>query len=72
MRSFAIFSPHKILLRYRIKQNEMGVVFSTRGREKRCIQVFSGDTEGKRPLVVDGSIALKWIFKNWDRRYGLD
>jgi len=41
-------------------------------REERCIHGFDGDTEGKKPLVVDGSIILKWIFKNWNSRYGLD
>lgn len=48
----------------------MGVVISMRGRKTRCIQVFSGDAEGMRTLVVDGSITLTQIFKYWDRRYG--
>jgi len=42
------------------------------GREKKCIHGFVGDTEGKKPIVVDRSIILKWIFKNWNRRDGLD
>jgi len=35
-----------------IKKNEMGVVFSTCGREERYIYVVHGDTEGRNPLVV--------------------
>jgi hypothetical protein len=50
----------------------MGVVFSTCGREERCIHGVDGDTEGRKPLVVYGSIILKRIFKNWNRMYGLD
>jgi hypothetical protein len=50
----------------------MGVVFSTCGREKRCIHGVDGDTGGKKPLVVDGNIILKLLFKDWNRSYGLD
>jgi len=41
-------------------------------REERCIHDVDGGTEGKKVLVVDGSIILKGIFKNWNRSYGLD
>jgi len=55
-----------------IKKNEMDVVFSRCGREESCIHVVGGDTEGRNPLVLYGSIILKRIFKNWNRSYGLD
>jgi len=38
----------------------MGGTCSAYGGEKRCIQGFGGEPEGKRPLV-DGKIILRWI-----------
>jgi len=72
MRSLQSLSLIKRYSGNQIKKNEMGVAFSTCGREERCIHVVNGDTEGINPLVLYGSIILKRIFKNWDRRYGLD
>jgi len=37
--------------------------------------VLVGKPEGKRPLGdpgIDGWIILRWIFRKWDVRYGLD
>jgi hypothetical protein len=35
------------------------VLCSTCGREEKCIHAFDGDTEGKKPLVVDEIIIIK-------------
>jgi len=45
------------------------------GEDKRCLQGFGGETEGKNHLEdpgIDGSIILKRIFRKWNGGYGLD
>ena len=44
--------------------------------EMRCVyRVLVGKPEGKRPLGrcrYDGRIILRWIFRTWDARDGLN
>jgi len=45
------------------------------GGEEGCVQRFGRVTEGRRPLggpSVGGRIILRWIFKKWRGRHGLD
>jgi len=53
-----------------IENNEMGGAWSTYGREKRW-----GNLRKRNHLEdpgVDGRIILRWIFRKWDVRHGLD
>jgi hypothetical protein len=45
-----IFTAHQIVFRCQIEKNEMGSSCGTYVGEKRCIQSFGAETEGKRPL----------------------
>jgi len=45
------------------------------GEGRGMYWVLVGKPEGKRPLGdpgIDGWIILRWIFRKWDVRYGLD
>ena len=45
------------------------------GESKSVYRVLVGKTVGKRPLGrpgADGRIILRWIFRKWGGRYGLD
>ena len=44
--------------------------------EDKCIQVFGGENRRERADLddpgVDGMILLRWMFRKWDGRHGLD
>jgi hypothetical protein len=53
-----------------IENNEMGGAWSTYGRETRW-----GNLRKSNHLEdpgVDGRIILRWLFRKWDVRHGLD
>jgi hypothetical protein len=53
-----------------IENNEMGGTCSMYGRQKRW-----GNLRKRNHLEdpgVDGRIILRWIFRKWDVRHGLD
>jgi len=53
----------------------MGWEYSTYGERRGIYRVLVGKPKGKRPLgraEVEGRIILKWIFRKWDVRHGLD
>jgi hypothetical protein len=59
----------------KIKKNEMGGACRNCGGENSCIQGFGEETLGKDHLEdpgVDGMIILRWVFRKWDGKHGLD
>jgi hypothetical protein len=65
LRSFVTSTPHEILLGNYIKENEMGWICSTHGRDEKCT-ILVRKRGGKRllgRLVTDGRIILQLIFE---------
>ena len=69
MRSLIITTPHPIFLRWSNREEWDGRVYSTCGREERCIQGSGGKPEGKRTLErlrCRWENNVKMDFMRWD------
>jgi hypothetical protein len=66
MKSFMIYTPRQILLRYQIQADEMGGACGSYGWEEKCTQGFVGKPEGQNYVAdvsIGASIILKWTIK---------
>jgi len=75
IRSLIICPPHPILSGDQLEKNGVGGACSTYDGEKRRIQYFGGETEGKRPLGrprCRREDNIKMDFQEMEWAHGLD